>query len=314
MLCDFFLVIISMLIALLIRFYGSQEMGKAFSDYLNFAPLSGLIMIICFYIFGLYQRVWAYASITELIAIVKAVTVGKAVVFAITYFITPLPKSVILMSWAFNVIFIGGSRLSWRMYVQSKKNINNSKGISEKKRTLIVGAGDAGVMVAREIQNHDSEYLPVGFVDDDVKKHNMVIMDIPVLGARKQLQVLIEKYDIKEIIIAMPSVPGKIVQETVEICRKTSAKLKILPGVYQLINGNVTVNNIRDIQVEDLLGREPVEVDLQEIAGYLLNRVVMVTGAGGSIGSELCRQVAKFKPKLLVVLGHGENSIHAIVM
>jgi FlaA1/EpsC-like NDP-sugar epimerase len=251
--------------------------------------------------------------IGELVTIVKAVTTGKVVVIALTYFIfTPLPRSVVLMSWAFTIILIGGSRLYWRIYVQKKKFAVNGCSL-DKRRTLIIGAGDAGVLVVRELMNHDSEYLPVGFVDDDANKQGMVIMGIRVLGKREGVPSIIEKYKIKDVIIAMPSVPGQVVKETVDMCRKTPAKLKILPGVYQLINGHVTVNNIRDIQVEDLLGREPVEVDLSEIAGYLSDRVVLVSGAGGSIGSELCRQVARFRPRLMVVLGHGENSIHNIV-
>ncbi|WP_174520445.1 polysaccharide biosynthesis protein [Desulfolucanica intricata] len=316
MLCDFFLVNLAMLTALLIRFYESQKIGLILDQYLYFAPVSAIILVGFFYIFKLYQKVWAYASVGELVAIAKAVSVGTAAVIAITFFVsTPLPRSVVLMSWAFNLLFIGGSRLAWRMHVHKKKN-GAANGLSTvvKKRTLIVGAGDAGVLIVRELKNHDSEYLPLGFVDDDKNKQNMTVMDVPVVGTRKQLPWLIEKYGIEEVIIAMPSVPGKIVQETVELCKKTPVKLKILPGVYQLINGNVTVNHLRDVQVEDLLGREPVNVDLHEIAGYLLNKVVLVTGAGGSIGSELCRQVAKFNPKLLVVLGHGENSIHNIVL
>lgn len=316
MLCDFFLIVLAMLIALLLRFYDSYEISSMVLEYLKFAPIYAVLLVTFFYKFKIYQKIWAYASIGELITIVKTVSVGTAVVFAITYFISfSLPRSILLVSWAFIVLFIGGSRLSWRVYVQKKKKaFTNSKGALKKKRTLIVGAGDTGALIVRELKKHDSEYLPVCFVDDDNNKQNMTILDIPVLGTRRELPWLIEKHEIKEVIIAMPSVPGKIIREIVEICKKTPAKLKILPGVYQLIKGKVTVKYIRDIKVEDLLGREPVKLDLHAIAEYLLNKVVMVTGAGGSIGSELCRQVVKFNPKLLVVLGHGENSLHNIVL
>jgi FlaA1/EpsC-like NDP-sugar epimerase len=311
--CDFLLVIMSLLVSLFIRFPSWPELSKALVNYINFAPVCALVMLVFFYFFGLYQRVWAYASIGELVTIVKAVTTGKLVVIALTYFIfTPLPRSVVLMSWAFSIILIGGSRLCWRIYVQKKKFAVAGCPL-DKRKTLIVGAGDAGVLVVRELMNHNSEYLPVGFIDDDASKQGMVILGIPVLGKREELPLIIEKYRIKEVIIAMPSVSGQVIKETVEKCHNSQVKLKILPGVYQLISGQVTVNHIRDIQVEDLLGREPVEVDLSEIAGYLTDRVVLVSGAGGSIGSELCRQVVRFKPKLLVVLGHGENSIHNIV-
>lgn len=314
--CDFMLVNLTMVLTLLIRFYESGNTLYYLQSYIDFAPLTAGLMIISFYLFRLYHRVWTYASTGELIAIIIAISAGTAGVFILSFFIqTPLPRSVVLMSWAFNILIIGGSRFAWRMYVQTKKtNGHNSGNKKEKKKALIVGAGDAGVMVAREMQNHDNGLVPVGFVDDDIKKHGMTILGIPVLGCRDRLPAIIKKHSVNEIIIAMPSVPGEIIRQTVETCKSANVELKILPGIYQIIDGKVTVSNLRTVQVEDLLGRDPVRVNMREIAGYLKGRTVMVTGAGGSIGSELCRQVAVFGPSRLIVLGHGENSIHNIVM
>ncbi|WP_449240390.1 polysaccharide biosynthesis protein [Desulfoscipio gibsoniae] len=314
--CDFVLVNLAMVLTLLIRFYESGNALYYLQSYINFAPLAAGLMIISFYLFRLYHKVWAYASIGELIAITIAVSAGTAGVFILSFFIqTPLPRSVVLMSWAFNILIIGGSRGAWRVYVQAQKAMGQDSGYKkEKRKALIVGAGDAGAMVVRELRNHGNGLIPVGFVDDDVKKHGMTILGIPVLGGRDRLPEIIKKRIIAEVIIAMPSVPREIIRQTVQTCKGANARLKILPGIYQLIDGKVTVNGLRSVQVEDLLGRDPVMVNMRQIAGYLTGRTVMVTGAGGSIGSELCRQVAGFSPSRLIVLGHGENSIHNIVM
>jgi len=154
----------------------------------------------------------------------------------------------------------------------------------------------------------------VGFIDDDLNKHNLTIMSLPVLGKREQIPDIVRKYKIELIVIAMPSVGASVVRDIVEICRSTKAEMKILPGVYQIIEGQVSVSSLRPVQLEDLLRREPVQVDLKEIAGYLKKETILITGAGGSIGSELCRQVATFGPSKLILLGHGENSIHKIWM
>ncbi|SFH07409.1 NDP-sugar epimerase, includes UDP-GlcNAc-inverting 4,6-dehydratase FlaA1 and capsular polysaccharide biosynthesis protein EpsC [Desulfotomaculum arcticum] len=314
--CDFVLVNLAMVLTLLIRFYESGNALYYLQNYINFAPLAAGLMIISFYLFRLYNKVWAYASIGELVTIATAVSTGTAGVFILSFFIqTPLPRSVVLMSWAFNILIIGGSRCAWRVYVKTQKTIGQNNGYKkEKKKALIVGAGDAGAMVARELQNHDNGLVPVGFVDDDVKKHGMTILGIPVLGGRDRLPAIIKERIIAEVIIAMPSVPGEIIRQTVQTCKSANVRLKILPGIYQLINGKVTASSLRTVQVEDLLGRDPVRVNMRQIAGYLTGRTVMVTGAGGSIGSELCRQVAGFAPSRLIVLGHGENTIHNIVM
>ena len=178
---------------------------------------------------------------------------------------------------------------------------------------LIIGAGVAGGVVAEVLskrQNRDFE--PVGFVDDDPKKQNQTLYGLPVLGSREDIPTIVSNHNIKEIIIAIPSATGQVVSEIVEICHRTRTRLKILPGFYDLITGKIKISSIREVEVDDLLGREPLSLDVEQIAGYLTDRKVLVTGAGGSIGSELSRQVAKFSPEKLILLGRGESSIYQI--
>ncbi|WP_051273506.1 polysaccharide biosynthesis protein [Desulfotruncus alcoholivorax] len=182
-----------------------------------------------------------------------------------------------------------------------------------KKKVLIVGAGVAGGIVAEVLkQRVNGEWVPVAFVDDDPEKQTKVLYGLPVLGNRHCINDIVKKLKIDYIVIAMPSVPGEVIRQIVEICQKTKVQLKILPGIYDLITGKIKISDIRDIEVEDLLGRSTVTLNISEIANYLTDKVVLITGAGGSIGSEICRQIAVFGPKILVLLGHGENSIYEI--
>ncbi|SFG90001.1 NDP-sugar epimerase, includes UDP-GlcNAc-inverting 4,6-dehydratase FlaA1 and capsular polysaccharide biosynthesis protein EpsC [Desulfotomaculum arcticum] len=182
-----------------------------------------------------------------------------------------------------------------------------------KKKVLIVGAGVAGGIVAEVLkQRVNSEWVPVAFVDDDPKKQTTILHGLPVLGNRHCITNIVKKLKINYIVIAMPSVSGEVIKQIVEICQKTKVQLKILPGIYDLITGKIKISDIRDIEVEDLLGRSAVTLNINEIANYLTDKVVLITGAGGSIGSEICRQIAVFEPKMIVLLGHGENSIYEI--
>lgn len=311
---DGILVNLAFLLALWLRFEGEVPV-KHLDSYRELAPYFTVIWLGCFFAFGLYRRLWQYASLGELLSIVYSVSLGTVINIALTYFYMhgaqlPLPRSVFVLAWMAMVLFVGGSRLSWRLFRDSY--LHNGK-LRAGKPVLIVGAGDAGAAVARELYNHNNDHsVPVGFVDDDRSKRGLEMFGLRVLGGREDIPKLVEDYGIQEIIIAIPSAPGRVIREIVEICQKTPAGLKILPGIYELINGKVSINQIREVRVEDILGREPVEVDLESIASYLTGRIVLVTGAGGSIGSELCRQVAQFRPELLILLGHGENSIYHI--
>lgn len=308
MVIDALLINFSILTAFVLRFDSLNLLSQPLLHYYKLAPFIVLIYVVIFYFLKLYNRVWAYASLGELTAIVQGVTLGTLIVIAFTYMVnSQLPRSIILSSWALMVLAVGGSRLAWRIVADYRKHAT-----PHGKRTLIVGAGDAGVMVARELKNHDSGLLPVGFVDDDHNKQGLSVLGLPVLGSRNRIAQLVKRYNIKVIIIAMPSAGTGVIRETYTASREAGVEVKILPGVFQIINGRVTVNSLRPVKIEDLLHREPVRVALAEIAGYIKKETVLVTGAGGSIGSELCRQIAGFQPQSLVLLGHGENSIHQI--
>lgn len=311
---DAMLINLAVIAALWLRFDG-QVPAQYVQSYQSLTILFTGVSLASFYIFGLYRRLWEYASLGELTSIVYAVTAAVVLNICVTYFWMhegsyTLPRSVFILYWMALIFLIGGSRLSWRLFRDS--HLTNGK-IRAGKPVLVVGAGDAGATVARELHNYDvRQSFPVGYVDDDPAKQNKEMFGIKVLGTTEDIPQLVDKYCISEIIIAMPSAPKKAIRRIVEICQQTPAKLKILPGIYELIDGSVSINQIREVMVEDILGREPVEVDIDSISGYLTGKTVLITGAGGSIGSELCRQVAHFNPRTLVLLGHGENSIYHI--
>ena len=214
----------------------------------------------------------------------------------------------LLHTWMMITLGVFYSRILLR--ILRKKH---QKSQSNAKRALIVGAGSAGILVAKEMKNAiDSPLFPVAFIDDDPNKLKLQTQGIPVAGTRKDIITIVQQYKIDIIIIAIPSVSREEITNILNICKKTKAQIKIIPRISDIINGKFTLNMIRDVKVEDLLGRPPIHIDLQEIAGYVTKKIILVTGAGGSIGSEICRQIALFNPKKLLLLGHGENSIFAI--
>jgi FlaA1/EpsC-like NDP-sugar epimerase len=296
-------------------------------SWLILAPGATVLALLSYRFFGLYRRLWQYASIGELYAILGGVTVGNLLAVVLSYlFIYPpiqiplFPRSVFIVAWLLNFIFVGASRFYLRSAshlrgaspnVKRKKRLEGE--VEVQKRVLIVGAGDAGAVVVRELRRHPSLGVkPVGFIDDDLNKTGLYLLDVPVLGARDDIPRIVDKENVDEVIIAMPSAPGSIIREIVGICNNKGVRLKTLPGVYELIDGKVRVDQIRDVQVEDLLGREPVQLDLNEMAGFIEDKVVLVTGAGGSIGSELCRQIARFTPSRLILLDKSENNLFEI--
>jgi len=207
-----------------------------------------------------------------------------------------IPFSVYLIYCLLMMFFLGASRISYRILRRMRVMLKN-KRLKEFKRVLIVGAGETGAMVIKELQRHPEMGLrPVAAIDDNPAKQHSKLMGIPICGPREAIVNVVKQKMIDEIIIAIPSAPKSEIQKILEECKKTKCKLKILPGMYEIIGGKVTVQHIRDVQIEDLLGRDPVKLDLDEISGYLQDEVVLVTGGGGSIGSELCRQIARFNP------------------
>lgn len=213
-------------------------------------------------------------------------------------------------SGALIILGAGGVRFAWRLL---RDSYFRETGRKEQRNVLIVGAGKAGVLIAKELmQSSKSYYNLVAFIEDDLRRHNLEVKGIPVVGGRDKIPGTVRKYDIEDIIIAMPSAPKAEIAKIIKICRTSKASVKILPRVEDLVNGKVSVNMIRDVQVEDLLGREEINLDINKIASYLKGQVILITGAGGSIGSELCRQVLTYNPKKVLLLGHGENSIYEI--
>lgn len=284
------------------------------SNYWDIALYITAVRLILLTFAGVYKGVWRYMGISDLVAIFKAVTLGSLVVAATSLFLArelSYPRSVIIIEWLGDIMLIGGLRFIMRIVHQHSKT-SKTKGASQKK-VLIFGAGDAGEMVVRQMMAHpEYGYQPVGFIDDDPKKRGREIHRIPILGGRADIDRLAEGNKVQEIIIAIPSATGSVIRGVVEQCHSAKLKFKIVPGIKEIIEGGVSINQIRDIELEDLLRRPPVNIALEEIAGYLKNKIVMVTGAGGSIGSELCRQIISFGPKSLILLGKGENSLYEI--
>ena len=259
--------------------------------------------------YKIYNRVWQYASMGELTAIFKVVTfsvVMTAIVQLVA--IQDIYLRTLVITWMLHILLIGGSRFSWRLYRDTYM-----KRRSDQTPTLIIGAGAAGTMVARQLlQNHDAELAPVAFIDDDKMKQGLEVLGIPVLGTSENIEQVVKDNGIKHIIIAIPSLSKQELNAIFEQCSRTKARTQIIPMLEDLMVGKVSVKNFRDVEVEDLLGRDPVELDTEKIGKKLTGNTILVTGAGGSIGSEVCRQVCNFDPDTIILLGHGENSIYAI--
>ncbi|MGE5417414.1 MAG: polysaccharide biosynthesis protein [Acidobacteriota bacterium] len=310
-LLDISLIIISWYFGLLLRFEGKIP-AQYINAFLHDIPMIIAVTVVFSIIFRLYNRVWEYASIDELMAIVSAITSAVlAIVFIIyTFHMPPLPKSIYILALIFMVFFIGVSRLWWRLFRDYFNRFDNT-GF----RVLIVGAGDAGAMLAREIQNNVELGLnAVAFIDDDNAKRGKLMLGLPIAGGRHKIPRLVEKMNIDEIIIAMPSVDKATQKEIINICKETNVNIKILPDIYKTVDDGHVLSHIRDVRMEDLLSRDAVETDLMQISGYIEGNIVLVTGAGGSIGSELCRQITQFKPKILVLLECSENNLFEIGM
>jgi FlaA1/EpsC-like NDP-sugar epimerase len=261
---------------------------------------------------GLYRRMWQYASIGEIISVVKAIAIGGALSYVIAFVLLEnrVPFAVEVRTVETILLLVGGVRFLWRVLRNDRMNSKDSQI-----PTLMVGAGDCGTLIAREMMGPSFAHTKlVGFIDDDANKYHMSIMGIPVLGNRYAIPSIVKEKGIQEIVIAMPSVSKTEISEIIKLSKTTGAKLKIIPPINDLIAGKISVKKLRDVSVEDLLGREPVVADMNGILGYVHNKTVLVTGAGGSIGSELCRQISPFTPEKLLLLGHGENSIYTIEM
>ena len=278
------------------------------------AILSLVAYYVFSYFFNLYWRDWEYASVYEVITVVKCVsaTVIVSTISGLAFFDTKITWQFLIVCWLLLVISIGGVRLSMRVF---REFFADSSVMENAKPTLIVGAGAAGTLLVRQMLMHPAMRMdPIAFVDDDPEKLRKDIYGVRILGAIKDIERIVDTMGITKVVIAMPSLPIKKLNEVYDVARKTGAECVILPNIDDVMSGNLHVQQLRNVEIEDLLGREPVHLDQTMIEKQLRGKKILVTGAGGSIGSEICRQVAKFKPKEIVILGHGENSIYQLNM
>ncbi|CQR46222.1 UDP-N-acetyl-alpha-D-glucosamine C6 dehydratase [Paraliobacillus sp. PM-2] len=313
-----FLIILDSLIVSSAIFVASWIVYPSISSgSINVLIISSIILLLCHHLFAfvykLYHKVWSYASIGELVAIVKAISLSILATGIIQLFINDfnMYNRALLVTWLLHIFFIGGSRFVWRVFRDRFISAN-----ADQKRTLIVGAGAAGAMIARQLKNEPqhTDLCPVAFVDDDFTKHKMELYGIPVINSTEHIPSIVETFKIEHIVLAIPSVTNGALAEVLDRCNQTGAKVQMLPKIEDLASGRVSVAALRNVDVEDVLGRAPVQLDITKISEYVTGNTVMVTGAGGSIGSEICRQLMKFTPSKLLLVGHGEFSIYSIDM
>lgn len=286
-----------------------------------------IIKLIVFERMRLYRRLWRYASVRELLSIVVAVVFSSTLsgVFILVLwiwpwgstFVTGFPRSIIAIDAMLTLLLAGGVRffMRWRHEMDSTAAQVAGHSSPSMRRVLVAGAGDAGAMAVREMQrNPQLGYQPLGFVDDDPDKQGLSIYGVPVVGTLGDLPDCVRRLAVSEVFIAIPTAPGSAVRRVFNLAQQAGVQVRTLPGYYELIGGQVSVQRAREVRLEDLLRRAPTSMDLEGVAAYLSGKVILVTGAGGSIGSEICRQVARFGPGRLLLLGHGEDSLHRIVM
>ena len=313
---DLALTIVSVLGSFALRLDVS-ELPYYFPAALLMCAVALLVKIPTYYFFGLYRRLWVYASTNELRLITFAVSSASVLTSGVMLLligfdlIKPgMPRSALGIDWLISLILIGGSRFVLRILAEQSSAQNHGKT----RHVLILGAGDAGALVVRELQKTSQlNLIPVGFLDDDPAKQNHNIYGVSVIGKIEQLEKTLDTKQVDEVIIAIPSAPGRIIRLVNSVCRKRGIPSRIIPGFYELIGGKVSVNRLREVDITDLLRREPVKIDDYLIGSILGGKRVLVTGAGGSIGSELCRQIARWNPSKLILLGHGENSIFEVL-
>jgi FlaA1/EpsC-like NDP-sugar epimerase len=313
---DGVLVALAYYLAFRLRFL--DEGGLPHRYWILFAQSVGIVIavkLVVFYAFGLYQKWWRYVSGRDFLPIVRAVAVASAILVVgftvVQPFANSLPRSVAVMDFLLTLMLIAGARLAVRLIVERPSR----SARAPKREVLVVGAGSGGQMVVRELQlNPDLGATAIGFVDDDPRKRGMRMSGgLKVLGSTKQIAAILDETRPDEVVIAIPSAPGTLRAKVVAACREREIRVRTLPTVFELLRGGVQLNKqLRDVQVEDVLGRDPIVVELDRVGAYLRDRIVLVTGAGGSIGSELCRQIARVGPRLLVMVDHAEDNLFEI--
>lgn len=308
-------------LALVLRFDGNVPFGR-YGGSLAVATIAFLLVkLAVFYGGGLYRRFWQYAGLDELTRVASLSVVAlllQTALFLVVLqpngWVTPdFPRSIPIVEGLLALLVAGGLRFSVPIAVRLGQHWHSAAALQESRRVLIVGAGSAGVMMVLEMQrNPHLGMWPVAFVDDAPDKQKMLIKGVPVLGRCADIVRVVEQTGAQQVVIAMPTAPGKVIRDIVHICDAAAIDTKTMPGMYELLGGHVSISQLRDVQIEDLLRRAPVQTDTTSVAELVRGKRVLITGGGGSIGSELCRQVLRFDPRSLVILGHGENSIFHI--
>ena len=308
---DLVFLIASFMLALIIRFEGHFPLNFVEGREV-FYILSCFYILAVFYSFGLYRKVWKYAGVYELVNIFNAVSVGMAPVCAYVFYThgRVYPRSSIIIAWLLNILIIGGIRFILRFI----NELHMSPRVAfEQKRVLIIGADDQGDMILRELKRHPAlGFIPIGLIEDDPAKKDLRIHGVPVVGQTKDLPHLIDQLKINEIIITTPS--PAFLRNLISLTSGLPVKFKTIPSLSEIIDEKITINKIRQVQIEDLLERDVVKLNLDEISRYLTGKTVLITGGGGSIGSEVARQTIKFNPGKIILLGRGENSLHEIAV
>ena len=308
---DTFLIALALSLAFLLRF--DFSIPPAQLD-LFWECLLVVIVVkpLVFFSTGFYNSLWRYASVQDAVEILKGTTLSSFLAVSAVFFLrqfTPIPRSIFVLDWVLLFALLAASRLVWRVWRETYV-VNQS---SDGPRTLIVGAGEAGSMLLKEIRRQPhAAYHVIGFVDDAPDKKGMKLHGVPVLGGTRQLKTLILANEIEDVIIAMPSANSKTIRGILDSCKNANVTFKTLPSIGELIDGTLTVSQIKNVEIEDLLGRDPVLLDRELIGSYLTGKRVLVTGAAGSIGSEICRQVALFRPEKLILLEQAETPLYEI--
>lgn len=317
---DIALIILAHYLAYLVRFEDGPH-GKEFKQFATLLPVLLLIKLPIFYFFGLYRGMWRYTSMVDLLNIIKATILSAIIMITLLLYTNRFEgfsRSVFFLDTLFTFLLICGHRVFIRFFYQKfpgPRKLSAAGHNHPKKRLLLIGAGDAAESIIREL--HDNKALPyiaAGLVDDDPAKIGMTIHDIPVVGLIDDLEEHAKRVKAQELLITIASASGREMQRFVQICRESAIPYKILPGLGELIDGNISLKTIRDISYKDLLGRKEVRLDQEKIGSYLTDKIVLVTGAGGSIGSELCRQILRFSPERIILFDVGEENLYSIQM
>lgn len=320
LIADLFFIIFGIFISYMIRL----ENFSTFVVYLESALIMGIMSLLIkplvHYMYGIYRRMWRYAGVKELWLVVLSVTTSSAIISALMLLFfslgvfTAFPRSVLIIDWILSLVLTGGSRFALRFLSETQSGVGGYPLYENApKRVLVVGAGDAGAIVVRELlKTPQLNTIPVGFLDDDPTKQNLVISNVKVIGTVTEIDKVLTSVDVDEVIIAIPSAPGRVARLVASACHKFDIPFRTIPGIYELIEGKIGVSRLREVEITDLLRRKPTRLNDEKIRERLFGKAVMVTGAGGSIGRELCRQIARRSPSHLFLLGHGENSIFEI--